>query len=141
VLRGSAARVDAGTQAGSAGRVKETPMGSRTNRAHDAKARAREARAVMLAERQAQDERIERAVADTLLAIEDKAAALAQAEQEERTLAAALQRLGREAVSVRDIVAMTGLTETHVTRLLRTKLDAKATAEATAGAGVDRAAD
>ena len=38
-------------------------MGSRTNRAHDARARAREARAVMLAERQAQDERIEDAVA------------------------------------------------------------------------------
>ena len=100
-------------------------MGSRTSRAHDAKARAREARAVMLAERQAQDERIEGAVAAALLAIEDKAAALAQAEREERTLAAALQRLNRESVGVRDIMTMTGLTETHVTRLLRTKLDAK----------------
>ena len=89
----------------------------------------------MLVERLAQDDRIEGAVAAALLAIEDKAAALAQAEQEERTLAGALQRLGREPVSVRDIVAMTGLTVTHVTRLLRTKLDAEATAEA----GVDRA--
>ena len=53
-------------------------MGSRTNRAHDARARAREARAEMLADRQAQDERIEDAVAAALLAIEDKAAALAR---------------------------------------------------------------
>ena len=115
-------------------------MGSRTNRAHDAKARAREARAVMLAERQAQDERIEDAVAAALLAIEDKAAALAQADQQERTLAAALQRLGRESVGVRDIVTMTGLTETHVTRLLRTKLDAQPDAEAELAVGADRAA-
>ena len=56
-------------------------MGSRTNRAHDARARAREARAVMLAERHAQDERIEGAVAAALLAIEDRAAALAEAER------------------------------------------------------------
>ena len=68
--------MDAGTRAGGRA-VEETPMGSRTNRAHDARARAREARAVMLAERQAQDERIEDGVAAALLAIEDKAAALA----------------------------------------------------------------
>jgi hypothetical protein len=121
-------------------RVKETPMGRRTNRAYDAKARAREARAMMLAERQAQDERIEDAVAAALLAIEDKAAALAQADQQELALAAALQRLGRDNVGTRDIVAMTGLTETHVTRLLRTKLDAEPVAEAELGVGADRAA-
>ena len=90
-------------------------MGSRTNRAHDAKARAREARAVMLADRQAQDERIEDAVAAALLAIEDKAAALAEADQQERALAAALQRLGRERVGVGDIVTMTGLSSTRPT--------------------------
>ena len=115
-------------------------MGNRTNRAHDAKARAREARAVMLADRQAQDERIEDAVAAALLAIEDKAAALAEADQQERALAAALQRLGRERVGVGDIVTMIGLTETHVTRLLRTKLDARPYAEAEFGVGADRAA-
>ena len=114
-------------------------MGSRTNRAHDAKARAREARTVMLAERQAQDQRIEDAVAAALLAIEDKAAALAQAEQQERTLAAALQRLGRESVGVRAIVTMTGLTETHVTRLLRIKLNAQPDGGAERGVGSDRA--
>jgi hypothetical protein len=120
--------------------VKETPMGSRTNRAHDAKARAREARALMLAERQAQDDRIEDAVAAALLAIEDKAAALADADQQERALAAAVQRLGRERVGVGDIVKMTGLTETHVTRLLRTKLNARPDAQAELGVGANRAA-
>jgi hypothetical protein len=94
----------------------------------------------MLAERQAQDERIEDGVAAALLAIEDKAAALAQADQQERALAAALQRLGREGVGVRDIVAMTGLTETHVTRLLRTKLDAQPGVEASLEVGGARAA-
>ena len=115
-------------------------MGSRTNRAHDAKARAREARAVMLADRQAQDERIEDAVAAALLAIEDKAAALAEADQQERALATAVQRLGRERVGVGDIVTMTGLTETHVTRLLRTKFDAQPGAEGEFAVGADRAA-
>ncbi len=98
-------------------------MGNRTNRAHDAKARAREARSLMLQERQAQDGRIEQAVADVLLAIEDRAAAMAQAEQEERTLAAALQSLGQEGVAARDMATMTGLSETYVARLLRVKLE------------------
>lgn len=84
-------------------------MASRTNRAYDARARAREARAVMLAERQAQDERIEDAMAAALLAVEDRAAAIAQVEQQERTLAAAVQRLSLESVPVRDIMTMTGL--------------------------------
>lgn len=99
-------------------------MGSRTNRAHDAKARAREARAALLQDRQAQDERIEDAVAAALLAIEDRAAALAQAEQEERTLASVLHRLGQESVNARDIATMTGVSETYVTRLLKMKLEA-----------------
>jgi hypothetical protein len=125
-------------------------MGGRTTRAHDAKARAREARAVMLAERQAQDERIEEAVAAALLAIEDRAAAQAQLEQEERALAAALQRLSLESVTVREIVAMTRLGEKYVTRLLRMNLDTDADADAdfdaeagvqvAVGVGADRAA-
>jgi hypothetical protein len=94
----------------------------------------------MLAERRAQDDRIEDAVAAALLAIEDRAAALAEADHQERALAAALQRLGRERVGVGDIVTMTGLTETHVIRLLRTKLDAQPGAEAELGVGADRAA-
>ena len=115
-------------------------MGSRTNRAHDAKARAREARAVMLAERQAQDNRIEDAVAAALLAIEDKAVALAEADRQERALAATVQLLGGERVGVGDIVTMTGLTETHVTRLLRAKLDAQPDAGADPEVGTDLAA-
>jgi hypothetical protein len=94
---------------------KETPM-ARSNRAHDAKARAREARAVMLAERQAQDERIEHAMASALLAIEDRDAAQAEVERQERTLAAALQKLNLESVTVRDTMTMTGLSEKYVTR-------------------------
>ena len=42
----------------------------------------------LLAERNAQDERIEDAVAQALLAWEDKAAAKAEADQQERMLAA-----------------------------------------------------
>ncbi len=99
-------------------------MGSRTNRAHDAKARAREARTVMLQDRQAQDERIEDAVAAALLAIEDHAAALAQAAQDERTLASALQLMSQERVTAVDAATMTGLSETYVTRLLKIKLKA-----------------
>src|SRR3954467_12375895 len=87
------------------------PMAGRSNRTHDARARAREARAVMLRKRQEQDARIEDAVAVALMAIEDRADALGRADQEERNLAAALQRLGPEGVTVRDIMTMTGLSE------------------------------
>jgi hypothetical protein len=97
---------------------------ARSNRAYDAKARAREARAVMLAERQAQDERIEDAMALALLAIEDRNAAQAEVEHQEPTLAAALQKLNQESVTVRDTMTMTGLSEKYVTRLLRVQLDA-----------------
>jgi hypothetical protein len=76
----------------------------------------------MLADRQAQDDRIEDAMAAALLASEDRAAAQAQVEQEERVLAAALQRLSQESVAVRDIMTMTGLGEKYVTRLLRLQL-------------------
>jgi hypothetical protein len=90
----------------------------------------------MLHEREAQDARIEDAMAAALLAIEDKAAALAHAEQEERTLASALQRLSQESVTARDIVTMTGQIENYVTRLLRMKLEPQVEARVEA----DRAA-
>jgi len=99
-------------------------MAATRNRAHDAKARARQARAAVLANRQAQDERIEDAAAAALLAIEDRAAAQAEVEHQERTLAAALQKLSLEGVIVRDTMVMTGLSEKYVTRLLRMQLDA-----------------
>jgi hypothetical protein len=99
-------------------------MAATRNRAHDAKARARQARAAVLANRQAQDERIEDAAAVALLAIEDRAAAQAEAEHQERTLAAALQKLSLEGVIVRDTMTMTGLSEKYVTRLLRMQLNA-----------------
>ena len=98
-------------------------MAVRSNRAHDARARAREARAEMLQERQEQDARIEDAVAAALMAIEDRADALDRADQEERNLALALQRLGPEGVTVRDIMTMTGLSEKNVTRLVKMRLD------------------
>ncbi len=83
-------------------------MGSRTSRAHDAKARHVKARAVMLAERQAQDERIEGAVAAALLAIEDKCCRTgSRPSGRSGPWAAALQRLNRESVGVRDIMTMT----------------------------------
>jgi hypothetical protein len=68
--------------------------------------------------------RIEVAVAAALLAIEDRAAAQAEAEQQERNLAAALQRLGLESVTIRDTMTMTGLSEKYVTWLLRVQIDA-----------------
>ena len=99
-------------------------MAATRNRAHDAKARARQARAAVLANRRAQDERIEDAAAVALLAIEDRAAAQAEAEHQERTLAAALRKLSLEGVIVRETMTMTGLSEKYVTRLLRMQLNA-----------------
>ena len=49
----------------------------------------------------------------------------AQVERQGRTLAAALQRVSLESVSAGDFVALTGLTEHYVTRLLRMKVDAE----------------
>jgi hypothetical protein len=91
----------------------------------------------MLADRQAQDERIEDAMAAALLAIEDRTAAQAQVEREERTLAAALQRLSLESVAIRDVMTMTGLGEKYVTRLLRMNLDADGDADTDADADAE----
>ena len=111
-------------------------MGRRVNRAHDAKARVREARAAMLQERQALDARIGEAMAAALLAMEDRTAALAQVEQAKRIPALELQRLNPEGVAVRDIMTITGLGEKYVTRLLRTKLDADDQTDTDVEAGV-----
>ncbi len=54
-------------------------MGRNATRAQQAKARVREARLVLLSERQAQDERIEEATVRTVLASEDVVTAQARA--------------------------------------------------------------
>ncbi len=100
-------------------------MGRTATRAQEAKSRAREARLALLAERNAQDERIEDAVAAVLLAWEDRAAGLAQVEQAERDAAAALGRLGREKVPVRDMATLTGVGETVCARLLKLPLESR----------------
>lgn len=86
-------------------------MGRTASRAQEAKARARAARLALLVERNAQDERIDEAVAAAVLACEDRAAAQAQVEQAERDAAAALRRLGREKVLLRDMATLTGIAE------------------------------
>ncbi len=100
-------------------------MGRTATRAQEAKLRAREARLALLAERNAQDERIEDAVAAALLAAEDRAAGLAQVEQAERDAAAALLRLSREKVPMRDMASLTGMAEPVCARLLKLPVDAK----------------
>jgi len=67
--------------------------------------------------RNAQDQRIEGAVAATLLAWEARAVAAAQ--DAERDVAAGLVSLSREKVSVRDMAAMTGIGEAVCGRLLK----------------------
>ena len=64
----------------------------------DARARAREARLSLLADRNAQDQRIEAAVAVALLAWEDRTAAAGKVEDAERDTAAGLALLSREKV-------------------------------------------
>jgi len=100
-------------------------VGRTATRAQEAKSRAREARLALLAERNAQDERIEDAVAAALLAAEDRAAGLAQVEQAERDAAAALLRLSREKVPMRDMASLTGMAEPVCARLLKLPVDAK----------------
>ena len=76
-------------------------------------------------------------MATALLAVEDRAAAQAQVEQQERTLAAGLQKLSLEGVTVRDTMTMTGLGEKYVTRLLRMQLDGATDTDADADADVE----
>jgi len=96
------------------------PAMSRTGtKEQDARARAREARLTLLADRNAQDERIEAAVAAALLAWEDRTAAAGRVEEAERDTAAGLALLSREKVSVRDMVTLTGIGESVCSRLLK----------------------
>jgi len=72
-----------------------------------------------MVDRNAQDQRIEDAVAAVLLAWEGRAAAAAQVEQAEGEVATGLASLGKEKVLVRDMAAMTGIDEAVCTRLLK----------------------
>jgi hypothetical protein len=93
---------------------------SRTgNRAQAARLRAREARLALMVDRNAQDERIEDAVAAVLLAWEARAAGAAQVEQAEGEVATGLASLSKEKVLVRDMAAMTGIKEAVCSRLLK----------------------
>ncbi len=69
--------------------------------------------------RNAQDQRIEAAVAAVLLAWEARAAAATQVEEAEGDVAKALALLSRERVPVRDMAAMTGIGEPVCIRLLK----------------------
>ncbi len=86
----------------------------------DARARARQARLTLLADRNAQDKRIEAAVAAALLAWQDRTAAAGKAEEAERDTAARLALLRQEKVPVRDIASLTGIGESVCPRLLKT---------------------
>ena len=94
-------------------------MGRTATKAQEARVRARAARVALLVERNAQDERIEEAVAAALLAWAERTAAAAQLEQAERDAAAALRRLGQERVPVRDMATLTGIGQPVCARLLR----------------------
>ena len=78
------------------------PVMSRTGtKAQDARARARAARLALLVKRNAQDERIEAAVAAALLGWQVRTAAAGKVEEAERDTAAGLALLSREKVPVR----------------------------------------
>jgi hypothetical protein len=94
-------------------------MGRTASRAQEAKSRARAARLASLVERNAQDKPIEDAVAAALLAWEHRSAGQAQVEHAERDAAAALLRLGREKMLMRDMAALTGIAEPVCARLLK----------------------
>ncbi len=85
----------------------------------DARARARQARLTLLAGRNAQDERIEAAVAAALLAWQDRTTAAGKVEDAERDTAAGLALLRREKVSVRDMATLTGIGQSVCIRLLK----------------------
>jgi hypothetical protein len=94
-------------------------MSRTATKEQDARARAREARLTLLADRNAQDERIEAAVAAALLAWEDHTTAAGKVEDAERDTAAGLALLRREKVSVRDMATLTGIGESVCSRLLK----------------------
>ncbi len=98
-------------------------MGRNATRAQQAKARVREARLLLLSERQAQDERIEEATVRTVLAWEDVTAAQTRLDAAERQVGDALAALGKEKVSVAQMVTLTGIGKPQCARLLRRAVD------------------
>ncbi len=116
------------------------PAMSRTGtRAQDARARARQAPLTLLAERNAQGERIEVAAAAALLAWQERTAARAQVEKAERAAGAGLRVLGREKVLVRDMAALTGLEPLVCQRLLRLPVEPEDGTPAGPGSSADAA--
>lgn len=101
-------------------------MGRNATKSQQAKARARQARLGLLAERDAQDQRIEDAAARALLAWEDVGAARQKLQETERAAADALAELGREKVPVKDMAALTGIGAVQCQRLLRLAVRAAA---------------
>jgi len=98
------------------------PAMSRTGtKAQDARARARAraARLLLLADRNAQDKRIEDGVAAVLLVWQKRSSAQAQVEKAERAAGAGLRVLGREKVPVRDMAALTRIGQAVCSRLLK----------------------
>lgn len=94
-------------------------MGRNATRAQQAKARVREARLVLLAERQAKDERIEEATVRTVLAWEDLIAARTRLDAAERQVGDALAELAKEKVPLAQIVTLSGIGKPQCARLLR----------------------
>jgi len=116
VLTGVAALgAEAAVRTGGWGRA----MSRTGTKEQDARARARQARLTLLTDRNAQDERIEAAVAAALLAWEERTAAAGKVEEAERDTAAGLALLRREKVSVRDMATLTGIGQSVCSRLLK----------------------
>ena len=84
-----------------------------------ARARARAARLLLLADRNAQDKRIEDGVAAVLLVWQKRSSAQAQVEKAERAAGAGLRVLGREKVPVRDMATLTGIGQSVCSQLLK----------------------
>lgn len=114
-------------------------MSRTATKEQDARARARQARLLLLANRNAQDERIEAAAAAVLLAWQERSAARAQVEKAERAAGAGLRVLGREKVLVRDMAALTGIEPLVCQRLLRLPVEPEDGTPAGPGSSADAA--
>jgi len=114
-------------------------MGRNATRAQQAKARVREARLVLMSERQAQDERMEEATVRTVLAWEDVVTAQARLDAAERQVGDALAALGKEKVPVAQMVTLTGIGRPQCARLLRLAVTQPNAAESDCEPGVIQA--
>jgi len=94
---------------------------------------------MLLAERQAQDERIVEATVRAVLAWEDVMAARARLDAAERNVGDALAALAREKVPVAQIVTLTGIGKPQCLRLLRLAATQAIAAEPDAEPGVAQA--